>query len=267
MAFVRTGGLRLRYREWGASNHPEPFVLIHGAGASSLTWLDVGRTLGATRRRAIAIDLPGHGQSSAMPHEARPSIETYRDMVGLTCASLGVAKAVVCGHSMGGAIALSCALAYPDRVAGLVLVATGARLPASPQFQAALTDRATHLPDLLAATCYSPATPRDLARRWSSALVAAPREVVLADFGACGHVDLRKHLAALRVPTLVVAGADDLMTPVKLARELAEGIPGARLLILPDAGHNLIHEHAGRVARAMLTLLQAPPLEPQVAIR
>src|SRR4051794_19481941 len=112
MRRLKIGDRIVRVRDEGDSKKA-PLVLIHGAGSSSVIWIDVLKRL-AGRRRVIAIDLPGHGQSAPW-HET--SLDLYRDAVGTICATLGVKSALLVGHSMGGAVALKCALAWPERLA------------------------------------------------------------------------------------------------------------------------------------------------------
>ncbi|HJZ86043.1 MAG TPA: alpha/beta hydrolase [Polyangia bacterium] len=245
---AEAAGLRMRYREWGAQRKDAgtPIVLLHGAGSSSVTWMDLGRRLG-TQRHSIAPDLPGHGQSAPLPHATSISIDGYRDLVGWLCATVGLARALLVGHSMGGAIALSAALAWPEKVAGLAMVASGARLPVSERTLVAIRDHFPTLPDLMALTCYSPETPRAVAERWARVTMQAPRETVLADFEACARFDLRARLPELRVPMLGIAAADDLMVPAKVVREL-----GGRVIEYERAGHNLQHEHPEALARDLL---------------
>jgi pimeloyl-ACP methyl ester carboxylesterase len=235
----------LRVREWGADRAGDPIVLIHGAASGSATFLDVGRRLGA-RRRTLALDLPGHGQSAPAKHPI--SIEMYRDVVGRACAERGLGRAILAGHSMGGAIALEAALAWPDKVAGVAVLAAGAQLPGRPP------EDYTHLPDLLARMCYSAATPREVAERWARISVVAPPEVARADFAACGRFDARARVAELAVPLLVVCGDEDLMVAPRHSTWLAEHAPGARLIALARAGHNLHHEHPDAVVCAVLEL-------------
>src|SRR5262245_15672292 len=140
MRRLRIGDKLLRVRDEpepapDQSASPSPLMLVHGAGSSSVVWIDVLRRI-APGRRPIAPDLPGHGQSD--PWHDEPSIEGYRDAVGTVCANLGVRRAVLVGHSMGGAVALACALAWPERVAGLVLVNSAARLDVSDELLALL---------------------------------------------------------------------------------------------------------------------------------
>lgn len=231
------GDKRLRLRDEGESSRC-PLVFIHGAGASSVTWMDVVRRASG-RRRCVAPDLPGHGQSDPW-HDA--SLDVYRDAVGTVCAKLEVARAVLVGHSMGGAIALRAALSWPDRVAGLILVATGARLKVAPALHEVIGQRFADYPEALRLGAFSPSTPRDLQDRWMAVAVGAPQDVCAADFHAIDGFDVRPRLGEIKVPALVIGGADDLLTPPKLQRELAAGLPNARVEIIPHAGHMVMWE-------------------------
>lgn len=231
------GDKRLRVRDEGESSQC-PLVLVHGAGASSVTWMDVVRRASG-RRRCVAPDLPGHGQSDAW-HDV--SLDLYRDAVGTVCAKLDVPRAVLVGHSMGGAIALRVALSWPERVAGLILVATGARLKVAPALHEVLARRFDEYGEALRLSAFSPSTPRDVVDRWLAVAIGAPQEVCAADFRALDGFDVRPRLAEIKIPTLVIGGADDLLTPPRLQRELQAGLPNARVEIVPHAGHMVMWE-------------------------
>jgi pimeloyl-ACP methyl ester carboxylesterase len=226
---------------------PSPLLCLHGAGMSSVVWMDVVRRL-PPARRVIAPDLPGHGQSQ--PWHDEPSIDLYRDAVGTVAAHLGLGRAVLVGHSMGGAIALACAFAWPERVAALVLLNSAASLPVSPELlallekalpsEAAATDGQVwvdRMPDELAELCFSPATSRDVRERWQAVLLSARRQTVLADFAACGRFDVRERLGALQIPTLLIGGSDDLLVPPTALAATAERLAGAQLHVVPETAH------------------------------
>ncbi|MSP62941.1 MAG: alpha/beta fold hydrolase [Myxococcales bacterium] len=231
------GDRKVRIRDEGDSARKAPVVLIHGAGGSSVAWMDVVKRL-APRRRVIAPDLPGHGQSDPWHGVSSVTMDLYRDFVGTLCAHLGMKRVVLVGHSMGGAIALRCALAWPDRVAGLVLVCSAARIRVAP----ALTDPKTDVAALLREVAWSPSTPREVVERWSAVMIQAEPEVVAADFRALEGFDVRPELPSLRVPSLAIGGSDDLILPPKLTRELAAALPNARAVILPHTGHMAMNE-------------------------
>lgn len=226
------GDKRVRVRDEGEGKRA-PLVCIHGAGSSSVVWMDLVRRV-APERRVIALDLPGHGQSDAW-HET--SIALYRDAVGTVCATLGVARAVLVGHSMGVAIALGCARAWPERVAGLVLASGAADFRVSPRLVAALEGPQVVTREVLGALAFSPECPRELRDRWSAVAFEAPAEVAAADLRALVGWSAVADLPGIAAPALCVVGADDALTPPKRTRELAAGLRNARAEILPRAGH------------------------------
>ncbi len=98
-------------------------VLLHGAGGTHLHWPYNLRRL--NNYKIYAPDLPGHGKSAGLGMQ---SVGKYADAVAEWITSVGIKKAVIAGHSMGGAIAQTLAIEYPKLVSGLILVATGAKL-------------------------------------------------------------------------------------------------------------------------------------------
>lgn len=113
-----TGPLHVVERGQGAG---EPLVLVHGFGGSAASWLAVQTALSGTRR-VIAVDLPGHGKSRTHP---AITYEGMAEAVVQTLDTLGIGRFHLCAHSMGGAVSTTLALAYPDRVASLTLIAPG----------------------------------------------------------------------------------------------------------------------------------------------
>jgi pimeloyl-ACP methyl ester carboxylesterase len=233
-----------------------PLLLLHGAGGSSLSFAEVLGQLGPLGRRALAVDLPGHGASPAFRRRPHPRdlLERYRDVVAELGEVLGLGRFQLVGHSMGGAVAQLFALAYPERLSGLVLIATAARLKVSPALLSAIRERFDQLPDLLAEAGFSPALDSALARSWAARQVQAPQEVVLADFEACARFDLRDRIGTVSCPALVVSAADDRLTPPKLQQQLSAMIPGSQHEELSRAGHLLVWERPDRLAALINTL-------------
>jgi len=112
-----------------------PLVLIHGSGGSRLHWPPQLRRL--PNYRVFGLDLPGHGDS---PGEGETTIIGYVEQVVDWLDEQGIERAVLAGHSMGGAIAMTAALEKPDRVAGLILVGTGGRLRVNGEILQAAAD-------------------------------------------------------------------------------------------------------------------------------
>jgi pimeloyl-ACP methyl ester carboxylesterase len=185
------------------------------------------------------LDLPGHGRSEGSGCDR---IERYAEAVVALMDCVGIEKGVIAGHSMGGAIAQTMALAHADRVAGLVLVATGARLRVFPAILDGIRSDFRATAALITRFVWSTEASPRLAELGKQTLLRTGPDVLLADFYACDRFDIMKRLDQIRVPTLVVAGSADQLTPVKYARFLAEHIPDARLKTVENAGHMVMLE-------------------------
>ncbi len=243
----------LRHREAGEGGTPAVFV--HGAGASSAIWLGVMHRF-ARQRRVIAVDLPGHGQS---PPGAK-TIEEHRDAVGATCAHLCLPASILIGHSLGGLVVIDAALSWPDKIAGLVVVMSGARLGVSELvFQALAAENWPGWPEMMGEMSYSPATPADVRRRSVAITCVASREQTEADFRAVRAYDARPRIGAIKCPTLVITGEDDKMAPAKWGEALAAGIPGARHAHLAHCGHMPMHERPDELSALLSEFLNAFP--------
>jgi len=231
-----------------------PLVLIHGAGGTRLHWPPTLRRLPETE--VFAVDLPGHGEA---PGAGQTTIAGYRQAIEAWMQALALPPAVVMGHSMGGALALSLALEAPARVAGLVLVGTGARLRVHPLLLEAARagNVAAETLATLVAWWYSPdASPR-LRQLAARGLAATNASVLHGDFLACDGFDVMDRLGAIDRPALVIVGEDDHMTPVKYARFLADHLPRAQLSVIPTAGHMVMLEQPAAVEGALRVWLDA----------
>jgi pimeloyl-ACP methyl ester carboxylesterase len=155
-------------------------------------------------------------------------------------------RAVLLGHSMGGLVCLAAAAAWPERVAGVCIVTSGARLPVSPLLFELLKTDYVRFGEWIEDHCWSRKTPRDVVERWRAVALTARQEVTLADYRAVERFDAGPLLSSLRAPALVLAGEDDRMTPPTLSAELASRLASARLVVVPEAGHMLMQEQPAR---------------------
>lgn len=225
-------GRPCHYAAAGLGEATAPLLLIHGVGGTYLHWPPHLRRLPG--RPVYAIDLPGHGRSPG------PGLETIADFVGLIAtwaAALGVDSFALGGHSLGSAVALAYALEQPQQVTALLLVGAGPRLPVNSALldllqsdPAVATARITHL-------SYGPTVDAVAREALLRHLRNVDPTVLHRAFVACNHFDATARLGAVVCPTLILAGADDRMTPPALAEELHAGIPASTLRILPATGH------------------------------
>ncbi|MDY6875474.1 MAG: alpha/beta hydrolase [Chloroflexota bacterium] len=225
-------------------------VLVHGAGGNHLHWpAELRRLPEAT---VYALDLPGHGRSGG---QGCATIEDYAQAIVEFLNTVGVEQPVIVGHSMGGAIALTLALYFPTRVAGLVLMATGARLRVAPAILDGMYSNFEGSVELVTRFAWSPEAPSALSELGRRALLEAGPDVLLGDFAACNRFDMMERLGEVKTPTLVIVGTADQLTPPKYARFLAEQIPEAQLVLIEGAGHMVMLERPQEAARAVREFL------------
>ncbi len=231
-----------------------PLLLIHGAGGTHLHWPpEIRRLRGYC---VYAIDLPGHGKSALS--DGQQSIGEYVRCLIEWLEAVQLRRAVLVGHSMGSAIALDLAIHHPEYVVGLGLLGAGARLRVLPEILNFAADQNTFIKatDLLAAYSFSSHAPTRLVELATQRLTETRQSVLYGDLVACDRFDAMEDLGSIKLPTLVVCGEDDRMTPLRYAQYLSSAIAGARLDIIPAAGHMVMLEQAQRVAESLLSYLQ-----------
>jgi pimeloyl-ACP methyl ester carboxylesterase len=270
--FIEIGGLRQHVAEIGpragVQSDAPPIVLIHGAGCNLEDMrLALGERL-AARHRVILIDRSGLGWSErAGRRGSSPAYQAaiLRDVLD----RLGVSRAIVVGHSWGGALAAAFALDHPRRVAGLVLLAP----PLYPFFRGmtwlyaifatpvagwlyartlALPLGAPFIGVALASAFLPQLPPRGYLRRTAALLLLRPATFLA---NARDVADLKSNLktqaaryGAITAPTIIVTGDRDMVVPARHhAIACASVIPGAKLVVLPGIGHMLHHAAADRV--------------------
>ncbi|HBX68849.1 MAG TPA: alpha/beta hydrolase [Chloroflexi bacterium] len=234
------------------SGESPPVVLIHGAGGTHLHWPAQVRRL--TGYRVYAIDLPGHGQSGGRGHQ---KIESYCQGIIQWMESIHIFRAVFVGHSMGGAIALTLALRYPEHVLALGLIGTGARLRVAPEILEN-TASPTTFPAAISAIMERAFSPKSDSRliELSAQRMSAIRPAVLhGDFLACNAFDVMESVHKIRFPAQVICGQEDTLTPVRYSQYLADQLPRAKIDLIPAAGHMVMLEQPQAVADSLSTFL------------
>lgn len=220
-------------------------VFIHGGGEDNRTWERQTAFFGGSHT-VLAFDLPG--RDTRLDEPPFDSHEDNAADVAYHMEGAGMKAAVIIGHAMGGAVALTLALEHPTRVQGLVLVATGAQLKMGADLLDAArrrasgenrgTDPLVPIERLVAAS----ATPA--ARAWvADHAMTAPATTIYADFRANDGFDVSDRISTITVPTLVIGGDEDQVTPPELSTFLASTISSAKLTIVDRCGHYPHIEH------------------------
>ncbi len=229
-----------------------PLVLVHGAGGTHRHWPASLRNLPG--RRVLSVDLPGHGQA---PPPGETTIEGYAQALLAMLDALGIERAVLAGHSMGGAIALTTAFDAPGRLAGLFLVGTGARLRVAPAILEASADpaRFDEVARGLTSFAFGPGASEPLRAEHARSLAALPRGILHGDFAACDRFDAMARIDSVRAPAFVVVGREDQLTPPKYSVFLRAHLPGDGMLEVPGAGHMVALEAPDEVTAAAASFL------------
>lgn len=224
---------------------PTAVLLLAGQSLGPETFLGVREDLAAAGARVVVVHTRGTGRSRVEP--GRWTTATFADDAVAVLDALGVARAHVYGFSMGGRVATVLAARHPDRVARLVLGASGPggaqEVPREPEVTRGMRRTATPeglraLRELFFTPGWIDANP-DVAQRFAPSGTPAARRAHHA--ASTGH-DATALLPSITAPTLVLHGREDALTPVGNAEVLARAVPGARLAVLPGARHGYLEE-------------------------
>lgn len=221
-----------------------PLVLVHGAGGDRYHWPHHVRRLAATE--IYALDLPGHGRSLG---PGRRTISDYAQIIKRFADVLALPPFILAGHSMGGAIALEVALQDEDALAGVILVGTGARLRVNAAILEGLLQDFTTTTAQLIDWMYSPSFPAALRQKALDQLRSNDPQTLHDDFAACDAFDVRAKVSSLTLPTLIICGVGDKMTPIKFSEIIHQSIAGSHLHRIEQAGHMVMLEQPEAVAR------------------
>ena len=239
-------------------------VLSHCWTGTRAVWEPVAARLVAAGRKVVLYDQRGHGASTM--GEGDFTVDVLGDDLAAVLEAVDARQAVVAGHSMGGMTLQALAISHPDvvaaRVRALVLAGTaGFGVAAGVLAAPVRLVTGSRSVDRLMAGRLGPALSRaSVGRRPRQAHLVATRDAWLslpADarrrfLVGMQAMDYRAGLASLTVPTTVVVGRRDLLTPPRLGRALAAAIPGARLVEVPGAGHMLPFEEPDRLAEIII---------------
>lgn len=270
------GGLTMHVRDEGKRDGPV-LVLLHGSSASLHTWEPWVKSLGGTYR-IVTIDQIGHGLTGPNPSRDY-SMKAFVDTLDAAVTKLGVTRFALGGNSMGGGIAWNYALAHPDKVNALILVDAGGAPDAKPRslpigFRIAQMPGINRLAEII--------TPRSLVEK--SLRQSVSNQAMIDDAMIGRYHDLLlypgnrratgqrfavprspaspERMDALKVPTLILWGAEDKLIPLSAGQWFAKTIPGSTLIVYPGIGHIPMEEAPDKSAADVDRWLQSLPAQP-----
>ena len=269
MPFVHVAdGTRIHYEVTGRPG-ATPILMIQGLGASKNAW-NLQRIAMATRFRSISLDNRGAGRSDKPTQPF--TLEQMADDAIAVLDAAGVVTAHVVGASMGGVISQIIAVKYPHRVRSLTLVCTACR---NHPWRQELLQSWAHTAEKkgmievgkeAAQWVMSPRSFRRLvpAFTWMGPLAALrPRHSFVSQIQAIldTREDLVDELSSITVPTMVIVGNQDILTPRGDSDEIAERIPNAELVVISGAAHGLMMEHSTTFNKILIEFLQRTEAE------
>ncbi len=257
-------GLTVHYRDEGRKDG-RALLLVHGSNASLHTWEPWVQRLGSDYR-IITLDLPGHGLTGAHPGGVYDT-RTFVDVVDRLANKLSLRRFVIGGNSMGGGVSWSYALAHPEKVDALLLVdASGApqslardlpigfrlaRMPVIKHLAKIVTPRAVFEASIKKSMSVQTGINDALIDRyWELNRYPGNRTATTLRFSAMDKVapaDPAK-LGQIKVPVMIMWGAEDNLIPQTSATWFAKAIPAAKLIIYPGVGHIPMEEVPNRSA-------------------
>jgi pimeloyl-ACP methyl ester carboxylesterase len=233
-----------------------PVLLLHGGGGSHLSWPPQLRRLSG--QRVFTLDLPGHGKSEGL---GRQDMAEYGRAVIEFMKAVRLSTAVIVGFSMGSAIALFLALQHRRRVLGLGLVGGGAKMRVASSTLEMVASPSTFpaaVQTIIENSYSSTADPR-LKELAVEQMMETRQAVLYGDFLACDAFDVMDSVKKICLPTLLICGSEDRMTPPNRSEYLRDQIEGANLHIIEGAGHMVMIERPDEVAGLLTGFLDQIP--------
>ncbi len=252
----KTNGIGYLTGYWPLDPQKSTLVFIHGAGGSSAFWQEMITGL-SVRVNTVAIDLPGRGRSKG---PGRQKIEDYASVVADFLTAINISDPILCGLSMGGAIAQQVLLDYPNRLTAAILIGTGARLKVAPAIFESIEADYNKFVEWLGNISISKHTDANVLNPFVEDLLRTRPEITHGDFRACDRFDVTDRLTAIETPVLVVTAEEDKLTPPEFGEFMAKQIKNASRAHIMDAGHIVPFEKLDEINNTIMKFLDQTTL-------
>jgi pimeloyl-ACP methyl ester carboxylesterase len=235
--------------EWVAGR--KTLVFIHGSGGDQTSWVNQYDQLKNDFNIAV-MELPGHGGSGG---KGEQDVEKYAQWVRAALPVFGVSMPVIVGHSLGAAIALTFAIKYGELIKGIVVFGGGVKMPVNPLIlEGVRKDPAA----VMALTAKIAVAKKNRERLANILAQRKPNpDVLYGDFLACDRLDIADTVKKIKLPTLIICGQEDKMTPPVNSESLRDSIPGAKLTLIAEAGHMVMMEDPEAFNKALKTFVDS----------
>jgi pimeloyl-ACP methyl ester carboxylesterase len=270
--FTEVDGLQVHYRDEGNKNDTLPIILIHGTGASLHTWEGWVQAL-KSEHRIVTLDLPAYGLTG--PNKTGEySVKYYTQFLDAFLQKINISRCILGGNSLGGGITWQYTMAYPQKVAKMILVDAGG-YPMKPK-SVPIAFRLATVPIL--SSLLKNITPRSIAvssllnvyvndEKVTPALVDRYYELALREGNRKAFIDRMKKrdvgekennylkMNTLTMPTLILWGAQDELIPSDVAERFHADLPQDTMVILENLGHTPMEEDPEKTVAIVKTFL------------
>lgn len=254
MADVLIRGRKLAYEAQPVNFNPSAraVVFIHGSGGDREDWRAQLEGLSKVATM-VALELPGHGASDP-PGEA--TVDAYATWTCEFIETVGLEKVVLVGCSLGSAVTQWIALAGKPWLEAIGIVGGGARLRVHPDFLNGLQTAPEKALELLATFALRLEPDPKIYSPLHEKFVNTSPELVHGDLSACDRFDVMERIADVTIPTWIIVGEEDRLTPPKYSQFVKGKISGARLDVIPAAGHLVMMEQPAEFNRCLTEFLE-----------
>jgi pimeloyl-ACP methyl ester carboxylesterase len=235
--------MSVNYEEVG-DPEAKTIIFVHGAGGSAATWFMQLRGF-SNDFHIVAIELNGHGKSPDREEKDIP--HSYLHDIHEVVSKFE--KPILAGHSMGGALAQLYALNHPENLSGIILVGTGARLRVSPVVFDMLDNDFEGYIKSLGHFMFHKDTSEEMIEASKHEVRKCPTPVIRRDYGFCDKFDIMGKVSQIKLPTLILVGEEDYMTPIKYSKFLHDKIEGSVMQVIKTAGHSVMLEQSSSFNR------------------
>lgn len=249
-------GQRIHYISGKPLDRTIPTMLmIHGAAQSNWTWEYQFKFFKRNKNfNPIVLDLPGHGKSTG---EGCRSVEEYTEFTKDFVDTLDLKNLILIGHSMGGCIAQLFVLRYPELVKSPILVGTGVKLPVAKETLMDARDDYETFCAVAPQRSFSENSKSELKNKYRDGLFKTSQQVCYQDLVACNEFDIRDKVKNINLPTLIISGEEDILTPVKYGQFLKDNIKGSVFHVIKNSGHFMMQENYDEFNRVLLEFLKS----------
>jgi pimeloyl-ACP methyl ester carboxylesterase len=255
MPSIQLNGNEIYYISSNVADTSKPTLfLLHGAGQSHLTWEHQIEFLTHLQGNSFVIpDLPGHGKSTG---NGLKSVSEYTEFIKKFINELGLEVIVLIGHSMGGAVAQVLALDRPTYLKAIVLVCTGAWMTVARETLLAVKNNYEAFCDISPTRSFSDLSPEILRTKFKEGLENTDQKVAYDDLIACNNFDIADRVSDIKIPTLIIAGQEDILTPLKYSEYLNHQIYGSELKVIEGSGHFVMQEKPDEFNKVVLDFIK-----------